>query len=216
MSNKAAYGPGGGPIGFERVGPWRTDPTDPIQMGAPFIFPVTSGTFKSEYGVLYKITLQGGGSNNGGAGGWIIAWWVGTGGIVTIAGGGLGVSSTFTVDGKTLLTATGSVALTGGSPSVDASFTGKVISGQGGAGKYDNFSDGNLNTVFVSFGGNSLLGQGAQSDKNGTLIQSSTGYGAGGNPFTTNGGGGSCAIIEKVLPALNSQAAPWQPGPPLI
>ena len=117
MSNKAAYGPGSGAIGSERVGPWRTQLSDPMHMGAPFVLS-TSGTYDwlTEYGVVYKITICGAGAGgasagaslNGGSGaGTCIFWWVGTGERATIVVPGAvgpgtsGGNGTFSVGGKT-------------------------------------------------------------------------------------------------------------------
>lgn len=187
MSNRAAFGPGKGAIGFERVGPWRTNPADPMNMGAPLLF-TSSGTFQSKFGELYKITGCGGGANGGacsagGGGAGFITWWVGDGNSVPVTVGGVGGTTSF----GTIATATG------GNPSG----VGGTASGSGLLVNGSSHNDG----------GNGPFGLG---QSNAIVPLNAVGYGAGGGAATGSGTPG-IVIIELVMPALNSQRGAWEP-----
>lgn len=193
MSNKAAYGPGPGPIGFERLGVWKTSPTDQATFGPPLIF--TAGTYqwRSTYGVLYKITGVGGGGGNfgttgGSGGGGFMLWWVGDGSTQTITVGAGGASNN-----------------TGGTTSF-----GSISSATGGASGYGGAGAGSGQGLLVSgLSGTTytliLCGVGSYQALGGA---SAFGLGKGGETTGTNG----VLIIEVVPPMLNSQAQPWNPG----
>jgi hypothetical protein len=203
MSNRAAFGPGKGAIGFERLGGWRTSPADAMSLGAPLVF-TASGTFRSKYGELYKITGVGGGGNGsanvslggccgfvaggGGAGGaGFQMWWVGDGSVVNVTIGPVGGTTSF-----------GTIATAAGNGGNATGPTGAILIA------------GPPATPFVAgvggFGGVSLFGFGGPG----------VGYGSGGKGQDSSGGAigtgtPGIVIIERALPALNSQGSAWEP-----
>jgi len=206
MSNRAAYGPGKGAIGFERLGTWHTNPQDQVGMGPPYVF-TSSGIFRSVYGELYEILgAAGGGSSGagssissccfvqlsggggGGGGGGFLLYWVGDGNNVVVTVGGVGGTTSFgsivsATGGNNGSAAAGSIPGFGGSAG-SASGQGVLIQGtRGGPGAYPNPS-----TTPTGAPGSSPIGMG---------------YGAGDQP--------GIVIIRKALPALNSQRGSWEP-----
>lgn len=201
MTNKAAYGPGPGPIAFERVGVWKTSPTDQATFGPPLIFPVGTTQWKSTYGVLYKITGVGGGAggssscgffNGGGGGGGFMLWWVGDGSTQSVTVGTGGAAGSGGVGGNGGTTSFGSISsATGGNGSTCAggSGTGSGLLMAGSTGV-------SLGTVPNVAGAPSAFGMG---------------YGGASSGSAGNGTNGTL-IIEVVEPMLNSQAQPFTPG----
>ena len=202
MTNRAAYGPGKGPIGFERLGSWRTSPTDQASIGPPLVFSAGTYSWKSAYGVLYKITgvagsgagaandaCLGGGGSGGGGGGFVL-WWVGDGNPLSLVVGAAASATSVTSGGVALATATGGGNGVAGTPGAAGSASGAGLLVSGGVG------------ALAPISGSSVPG-GA----------SAFGWGSGGRGGVLNTAGVAGQLtIEVVPPLFNSQAGSWEPG----
>lgn len=191
--NQGAFGPGKGAIGFDQLGGWKMDPTNPLSLGAPLVF-TSSGSFRSTYGVVYEIMGCGGGGNGGGCpfahgagGAGFLFWWVGTGDVIPVTIGGIAGTTSF-----------GTIATAAGNGGAAAGPTGGVyIPGNGGAA-----AAGGAGPFGLGSGGYNICGAG-----------NASGYGGGAGGISAGGSGTPGIVIIKLsLPVFNSEGGSFVPA----